>query len=218
MSTIDLIYLSIVILLLVITSISLSKKEKAFAITKQKFLAKYAFKEGGSIYRELHKHGFLLLNRADDDYEIASVISKTRENETIYIFDFVFTSKYSDKSSANRPSVIRAAFVTFERKTLFEFAVLPEGLWEKTKQLFGAQDVDFEEYPEFSKKYVLKGEDEAMIRERFPKKLIQALENKQGIFIEGRENCLLVYKESGGQFSDYEKLYEDVVLFNKALR
>jgi hypothetical protein len=218
MSTIDLIFISIAILLLIITGRSFSKKEKAFAVTKQQFLSKYSFKEEGSIYRELHKHGFSLFERTNDDYEISSVVSKIRENEGIYIFDFKFTCKYSDNSNAGRPSVIRAAFVTFNQKKLFEFEILPEGLWEKTKQLFGAQDLDFEEYPEFSKKYVLKGRDTATIRNRFPRALIKDLENKEGVCIEGRENCVLVYNESDGQFSDYEKLYKNTLLFNQALR
>jgi hypothetical protein len=218
MSTFDLVSIVIAIILLIITGMSLSKKEKKFAVTKQQFLAKYSFNEKGTIYRELHKHGFSLLDRASEDYEISNVVSKIKSDEEIYIFDFVYTSKYSDKSNASAPSVIRAVFILLRQKTLFDFEVLPEGLWEKTKQLFGAKDINFEKYPEFSKKYVLRGEDSDLVRNRFPNALIKELESKKGICVEGREGCILTYNENEGQFSDYEKLYKNALAFNRSLR
>jgi len=47
---------------------------------------------------------------------------------------------------------------------------------------------------------------------------IQYLEGKDGIFIEARKECLLVYKDEGGEFADYENLYKEAESINNFLR
>jgi len=41
---------------------------------------------------------------------------------------------------------------------------------------------------------------------------------KDGIFIEARKECLLVYKDEGGEFADYENLYKEAESINNFLR
>jgi hypothetical protein len=48
-----------------------------------------------------------------------------------------------------------------------ELALLPESLVHKIGQIFGYQDIDFEADPEFSRRFLLRGADEARIRTLF---------------------------------------------------
>jgi hypothetical protein len=218
MSTFDILFWTILLVVLVISGYYASKREKKFKITKQNFISKYSFKEEGDIYRELHKHGFRLLNFTDEDYEISNIIRKECEKEDIYIFDFIYTSKYADRSNSSKPSTLRAVLFKFKSTQLYKFELFPENIVEKLKQLFGFADIDFNEHPIFSKRYVLKGEDESEVRTRFPKQLITNLENLKGICIESRESCLLTYNLHDGEFSDYENLYQNSVSFANSLR
>jgi len=218
MSTFDIFFWIILIVALVISGYYASKREKKFKITKQDFISMYSFKEEGEIYRELHKHGFRLLNFTDEDYEICNTMRKEGEKEDIYIFDFVYTSKYADRSNSSKPSTLRAVFFKFKGKKLYKFELFPENFFEKIKQLFGSADIDFNEYPIFSKRYVLKGEDESEVRTRFSKQLITNVENKKGVCIESRESCLLTYNLHEGEFADYEDLYKNSVSFASYLK
>jgi hypothetical protein len=218
MSTFDIIFWGLLLVALIVSGRYASKREKKFAVTKDKFISRYGFEENGAVYRELHKHGFSLLSRSDDDYEITNVISKLGEKEDFFIFDFLHTPKYVDKSTAGKQATLRAVLIQFKIKELYNFELIPENIFEKIKQIFGSTDIDFDEYQQFSKRYVLKGEDQALIRKRFPKSLVKKLETKKGVCIEARESCLLTYNLGEGEFADYEYLYKDAMLFNRCLR
>ncbi|HEV8303729.1 MAG TPA: hypothetical protein VGQ25_02095 [Gemmatimonadales bacterium] len=51
-----------------------------------------------------------------------------------------------------------------EQPALPKFALSPEGWFTRVGAVFGMQDIDFDESPEFSRAYRLKGPDEAAIR------------------------------------------------------
>ena len=218
MSTFDIFFWIILLVVLVISGYYASKRENKFKITKQDFISKYSFKEEGEIYRELHKHGFRLLNFTDENYEICKIMKKESEKEDIYIFDFVYRSKYADPSNSSKPSTLRAVFFKFKSKKLYKFELFPENFFEKIKQLFGFADIDFNEHPIFSKLYVLKAEEESEVRTRFPKLLIIKLENIKGVCIESRESCLLTYNLHEGEFADYENLYKNAVFFASSFK
>jgi len=58
------------------------------------------------------------------------------------------------------------------------------------------QDVDFTSHPEFSKSYLLQGEDEENIRAIFTAKLLDYFLTHEKITVEGKGNILIVYRDS----------------------
>ena len=56
---------------------------------------------------------------------------------------------------------------------LTTFALTPEGWFSRLGQVFGMQDIDFDDAPEFSKAYRLKGPDESAIRALFTPEMRQ---------------------------------------------
>lgn len=92
---------------------------------------------------------------------------------------------------------ITLVMVTEMENTIPDFALEPEGLWTKLSELSGGKDIDFTHYPEFSKKYYLRCDDEDSIRKFFTEATIQFLESREEMHIECHRNKLLFYKKRG---------------------
>ena len=56
-----------------------------------------------------------------------------------------------------------------------------------------SQDIDFPTHPEFSKRFLLRGENETRIRHFFTDKLLNILESQQKITVEGEGDQLVLY-------------------------
>lgn len=76
-----------------------------------------------------------------------------------------------------------------------DFALEPEGLWSKLFEGVAGKDIDFASNPIFSKKYYLRGEDEAAITNFFTNPIIEFLENREEMHIECHKNKLIFYKK-----------------------
>ena len=59
---------------------------------------------------------------------------------------------------------------------------------------FGYQDIDFDQYPEFSKSYLLRGKLESEVRLLFSHKVITWFENNKNLYVEGSGNRILYYR------------------------
>lgn len=73
------------------------------------------------------------------------------------------------------------------------FTLEKEQIFDKLVQRIVWQDINFETHPEFSKRYLLKGEDKDAIRAYFNKSLLDYLENNLGYHIESNKKGLLFY-------------------------
>ena len=76
-----------------------------------------------------------------------------------------------------------------------DFALEPEALWTKFSELSFGRDIDFAEYPEFSRKYYLRGDDEPAIRRFFTEELIEFLQTQEPMHVESYRGKLLVYRK-----------------------
>lgn len=76
-----------------------------------------------------------------------------------------------------------------------DFALEPERLWSKLFEGVAGKDIDFSSHPTFSKKYYLRGQQEAAVRKFFADSIIQFLENREEVHIECHRNRLLFYKK-----------------------
>lgn len=83
-------------------------------------------------------------------------------------------------------------YVSNIRKELPDFTLENEGLLDLLG-LSTRKDIDFKSNPNFSKRYILSGEDENAIRELFTNELLAFLEAQENIYIESVNNALLIY-------------------------
>ena len=77
------------------------------------------------------------------------------------------------------------------------FAMEKEGLFEKifdrVMAFTGFKDIDFEMYPDFSKRFLITGKDEAEIRSFFTDELIRFFENRQIYHIESNGEAIMLF-------------------------
>ena len=72
------------------------------------------------------------------------------------------------------------------------FALDKENFMTNILQLSGLKDIDFKEYPDFSKRFYLRGEDEKAIRTFFTGNLIYFFESHPAYYLESNGDSLLI--------------------------
>ncbi|UCG15253.1 MAG: hypothetical protein JSV19_08135, partial [Phycisphaerales bacterium] len=89
------------------------------------------------------------------------------------VFDYRYTVGGGRSSSTLRQTV--ACFHLADRQ-LPGFEVRPENIFHKIGSVFGYADIDLDEHPEFSSRYLVRGQDEAAIRELFTWQVVEFFE------------------------------------------
>ena len=107
-------------------------------------------------------------------------------------FEYHYTTGNGKNSKTHRQSVVSvgmsgAFFPSFELE--------PENMMHKIRQVFGGQDIEFENHPEFTKMFRLQGADEEAVRRLFSSQVIRSLEESKGLFIEASGNTIVFYKK-----------------------
>lgn len=96
--------------------------------------------------------------------------------------------------------------VTFNEGALPSFRLEPETLLTRMAEKTGLQDIDFEDFPDFSDNYRLEGKDEAIVRKFFNRAVLESFERQKGldVYAEGRQ--MLVVKQRAGTIRIYQFL------------
>jgi hypothetical protein len=89
---------------------------------------------------------------------ITNLMSKSTGllEEKIHLFDYQYTISTGKSSRTYRQSVF---FVQSKNLGLPEMLLKPEHFFHKIGNLLGMQDIDFEEWPEFSNEFLVQGEE-----------------------------------------------------------
>ena len=66
-------------------------------------------------------------------------------------------------------------------------------IFDRVMAFTGYKDIDFEMYPNFSKKFLLMGENESEIRSFFTDEIIQFFENHQIYHLESNGESLVIF-------------------------
>jgi hypothetical protein len=110
------------------------------------------------------------------------------------LFDHVYTVGYGKSSQQFNQTVTRMQSPLLN---LPSFVLFPETFFSKLGKLFGGTDINFPESPAFSKKYILRGPDEPVIRALFTPALVQFLEGQQRpLSIDAAGNTVFVHRTS----------------------
>jgi hypothetical protein len=116
-----------------------------------------------------------------------NVMRGDAETERLALFDYRYTV-----GSGKNQRTYRQTMVVFESEQLNlpHFELRPESWWDKFTALIGWNDIDFNEYPEFSKRYHLSSKD-ADVRRAFTEPVIRHFESMQRAYVAGRGTCLV---------------------------
>lgn len=129
------------------------------------------------------------------DRQLTDVMVGEIEGSAVRILEYSYTEGSSGDSeggsSTHQQTVVA---VSVGGAALPNFTLAREQFFHKIGQAFGYQDIDFDDFPEFSKKYLLRGEDEASIRSLFTQRLIEAYTSGLDCNVEVRSGWLFVYQ------------------------
>jgi hypothetical protein len=116
------------------------------------------------------------------------------------VFDYTYVTGSGKNRQTHHQSVV---YLEPANLNVPYFSLRPEGFITKIFQAFGYQDIDFGQRPEFSKQYLLRGQDEPAIRQIFNDGLLSFFESYSGSCVDGGGNQLFVFR-AGRRFQPQE--------------
>lgn len=170
-----------------------------FERKREKALKEFALKSGFTILQgvnapaPLQFEGFSLFSQGRNR-TIKTALRRDNGAKEITIFDY----SYTVGSGKNKSTYTQTVFViNCKELALPAFAIRPESVFNKIGQLFGYQDIDFAENPEFSRKYLVRSEEELALRKMFIPRVLSFFTMQKNMCAEGRGNTLITYTFRG---------------------
>lgn len=109
----------------------------------------------------------------------------------ITLFDYSYTVGYGKSSQVYQQTITR---MQTPMLNLPAFALYPETIFSKLGKLFGGADINFPDAPEFSKKFILRGPDEAAIRALFTPAVRRFFEQQPALTIDAAGDLLFAHR------------------------
>lgn len=184
---------------------------------KMKQLAHYLEAQflGDSSYGDLQLLMDFSIYKKGKRHQIMNQIKKFDSDAYFSIFDF----QYKKRGKSTRTVLQTAFFINSKALGLPHFLMKPEIFFHRIGHHLGIQDIDFEEYPKFSKQYQLQGDDEDYIRRAYNDKVLRLFTAEKGWTLEGINYYMLLYKK--GKLMSIEeigKLIEKGVFLLRAFK
>ncbi|MGY2975396.1 hypothetical protein ACVWYZ_001321 [Thermostichus sp. MS-CIW-37] len=145
------------------------------------------------IRSRLLQAGFELFQRSGARF-YNSMFKRLNDGTEIAIFDYSW--KASRRRRRERGYYFSVFWAYCEDLRLPHFRLHPEvPLFHDVAKAFGMQDINFENHPDFSRRYLLRGEDEAKIRLRFHPSFLNFLEQHPPCYAEGFGPQLVIWRD-----------------------
>ena len=133
-----------------------------------------------------------VLGRQGDTRHISNIIDLPEPSGVpMTLFDFDYTSGDEHRTTTYQT----VARVSSAQLRLPSFVLRPESLLSKAMKLVGYDDINFAEHPEFSKRYLLGGQDQEAVRRVFTPAGIQFCEQHPKLVVEANADRLIVYRQ-----------------------
>jgi hypothetical protein len=108
---------------------------------------------------------------------LSNLLTSPAGERRAILFDYKYVTGSGKSSHTHRQTVF---YATSEELDLPAFSLRPENFLHRFAQLFGYQDLDFAERPEFSRLFLLRGENEARVRDAFSEGVLRFFEDRPG--------------------------------------
>jgi len=124
--------------------------------------------------------------------KMKNVVSGVWSGEDLVFCDYKYVTGHGKRSRRHSQSLV----ILTLNGDCPNLLMMPEGIFSKVVQAFGAADINFPSNPEFSKRFVLRGDDEDAIRERFNSDVLEFFEGCPGVSLEVRDGELVFYRHN----------------------
>ncbi|MGB0522153.1 MAG: hypothetical protein ACPGJS_04295 [Flammeovirgaceae bacterium] len=165
------------------------KRTTALIAVAQKLSMTFETKDEDKALRN-HLKGFRLTSLGSGR-KAYNIFTGNADDLQVKLFDYRYTVG-SGKSSSTYNQTI--AYFQSDQLLLPKFKMRPENVFHRIGNTFGMQDINFKEYPLFSKQYLLQGEHEEAIRELFTRQKLELFTEHKGLCVEGDMHQLLIYR------------------------
>jgi hypothetical protein len=122
---------------------------------------------------------------------VSNLLHGTSHGRSLAIFDYRYTIGRGKQTRTLHTTVLH---IQFDGSPLPHFALRAESVWDKIAATFGSHDIDFDTHPQFSRKYLLRSDDDAAIRDVFTPPILEYFEAHPGLNIEAWNQTLLFYR------------------------
>lgn len=181
---------AVIVAVVVIALYFEKKRAEAIRAAAEAMGFSYAKKGGASLLNALMP---FTLFKQGHSRKIHHVLHGKANDIDVTVMDYRYTTGGGKNSSTHQQTVL---LFRSDLLQLPSFVLRPEHVFDKIGGALGFQDIDFDAYPEFSRRYVLKGKDEEAIRALFHKDILTFYEQQRGISTEGLGKTLLYYRAS----------------------
>lgn len=132
---------------------------------------------------------FKLFKKGHSQQILNIVVGEVPDLE-IVIFDYHYSVGRGKQQQHHRHTV---ALIESRELAIPAFTLRPESVFDKLGAIIGMQDIDFDSHPLFSKMFLLKGDDEAEIREFFDDSILNLMQGKPKVCVEATHGKMIVY-------------------------
>ena len=164
------------------------KRTEQFALISAELKLNFFPKGSTSLFERLKP--FYLFSKGRSR-KIKNLMEGEANKVELAIFDYQYTTHGGQHPQTHRQSLL---FIRSPKLNLPDFSLRPENVFHKIGSAFGDKDIDFETHPIFSKSYLLRGDNEAVIRGLFNNELLNFIQSQQKISIEGSSDQLIFYR------------------------
>lgn len=188
----DLIFLAVFIIAMIIIVKFLKKQDEENTEELRKIARNMGFVYTDKIDTEFLEplRRFELFSKRRRE-EVRHLITGRKRYTYNKIFEYTYTQRTRDKDSSYDYSVI----CIIEPSANFpKFILKTETFLHRIGAVIGFQDIDFDEDPEFSKKFVLQGRDVQAIKNLFDPLLRKKLYDLKHFTIEADKDTMLIYQ------------------------
>ncbi len=133
---------------------------------------------------------FTLFNQGHSK-QIKNMMYGEAEGVKAAVFDYNYTTGSGKNSTTYYQSVVYLEPASLD---VPNFSLRPEGIMSKVLSVFGYQDIDFGQRPNFSQQYLLRGHYEPAIRQAFNDRVLAFYENYPGTSTDGGGNQLFLFR------------------------
>jgi hypothetical protein len=121
-----------------------------------------------------------------------NVLQRQIHDIDVTLFDYQYTTR---RNRNHHTYFYTVALFETDGLKLPRFTLHPQYFYHQIADALGLGDIDFEEFPEFSESYRLKGDDEASIRRTFDEEALHYFTRHPGLHAEGYGRRLIHYRD-----------------------
>jgi hypothetical protein len=123
--------------------------------------------------------------------QLRHLMTSPADETRAVVFEYSYTVSSGKSTQTYRQTVF---YATSDGLALPSFSLRPENFFHRVAAAFGYQDIDLEGHPEFSRLFLLRGDDEAAVRVAFNDRVAAFFERRPGMCAAGCGRELLYWR------------------------